>query len=267
MSATDLPQLRWDLHLHPGPATERRWADGDAMCAAARSAGVYGFVWKSHVTHTVDLCREAACDGVTAIPSVILNPWTNAHEVLAAMDAGGVWLWGPSRDANGGLNWELDLPSWWPEVRAGLGHIGHQVVLATAHLGRAGRLEFARTAVELESAVCSVTHSLYIDLDEAAALASLGCAFELDLFTSAFPIDGRPVRSLEQQVVDLRRTGATVYLTSDGGQVDTGNPFEFAARRIALLASRLDAGTTKAIVESGPQALVAWAFERRATRA
>jgi hypothetical protein len=263
----DVPRLRWDLHLHPGSAAERRWADGPGMCAAGRAAGVRGFVWKSHVAHTVDLCRAAACDDVAAIPSVILNAWTNQREVMTALEAGGVWLWGPSRDALGALSWDLDLPPWWPEVRARLGHLDHHVVVATAHLGRAGRLELAETAAELESVVCSITHSLYVDVEEAQQLAGLGCAFELDLFTSAFPIKGRPARRLEEQAVALTGTGATVYLTSDAGQIDTGNPFEFTARQIALLASRLATSTVSAMVETGPEAIAAWALKRSGTLA
>lgn len=198
---------------------------------------------------------------------MILNPWTNPRDVMGALDAGGVWLWGPSRVTGGDLGWELDMPSWWPEVRAGLAHLGHRVVLATAHLGRAGRLEFARTAAELESVVCSVTHSLYIDAAEAQQLAAVGCAFELDLFTHVFPLDGRPSRSLDGQVAALRDTGATVYLTSDAGQLATGNPFEFTARQIELLAARLDAGAVSAIVEAGPEAIATWAVGRRVTGA
>src|SRR5665811_668175 len=35
LTAMNVPRLRWDLHLHPGTAAERRWADGPGMCAAA----------------------------------------------------------------------------------------------------------------------------------------------------------------------------------------------------------------------------------------
>lgn len=259
----DIAQLSWDLHLHPGSPAEDRWGDGPALCHAARAAGVRGFVWKSHTAHTVDSCRAINCQDVIAIPSVILNPWADKNGVIDGLDAGAPWLWGPSRDSTGGLGWDLNLPSWWPDVRARLPEIEHPILLATSHLGRAGRCELAETANELRHVICSVTHSLYIDVDEARDLAGAGCVFELDFYTSAFPPKGRPLRSLADHAVALKDTGATVYLTSDAGQKDTGNPFSFAADQIAKLASRLDAEALRTLVDTGPAAIATWAIGHR----
>src|SRR5206468_2426500 len=107
-----------------------------------------------------------------------------------------------------------------------LGHPG-PLALATAHLDKAGRAEFARLAAACANLHCSVTHSLYLALDELRELAHAGCTIEFDLYTWMFPLAGRPVNDFAGHVVTLMEEGHSVYLTSDAGRLETGNPYEF----------------------------------------
>lgn len=225
-----MSQLSWDLHLHPAPSAAPRWGDGRQIWEAARNAGVRGFVWKSHEEHTAQRCLALPSGPPTAIGSASLNAWATVDSVMGAVALGARWIWGPSRDSEGRLAWDLALPPWWPELRSALTTVPHSVVLATSHLDAAGRLELARTAAERPTIRCSVTHSLYLPVKEAAALSELGCAFEFDFYTAVYPVPGRPQGDLLRQAASLRETGSLVYFTSDGGQAQLGNPFEFSTR-------------------------------------
>lgn len=233
-----MSQLSWDLHLHPAPSAAPRWGDGLQVWEAARNAGVRGFVWKSHEEHTAQRCLALPPGPPTAIASASLNAWANVDSVMAALALGARWIWGPSRDSEGRLAWDLALPPWWPELRSALATLSHPVVLATSHLDAAGRLEFARSAAELSAARCSVTHSLYLPAEEAKALADFGCAFEFDLYTAVHPIPDRPRADLGTRAAALRETGSFVYFTSDAGQAQLGNPFSFANRVLSDLADK-----------------------------
>jgi hypothetical protein len=61
-------------------------------------------------------------------------------------------------------------------------------------------------------------------------LASLGCAFEFDLYTAYYPVKGRPSGDLMCLVERVASSGALVYLTSDAGQEQLGDPFSFSSR-------------------------------------
>jgi Family of unknown function (DUF6282) len=230
-----MSQLSWDLHLHPAPSAAPRWGDGRQIWEAARNAGVRGFVWKSHEEHTAQRCLALPPGPPTAIGSASLNAWATVDSVMGAVALGARWIWGPSRDSEGRLAWDLALPPWWSELRSALTTVAHSVVLATSHLDTAGRLELARTAAERPTIRCSVTHSLYLPVKEAAALSELGCAFEFDFYTAVHPVPGRPHGDLLGQAASLRETGSLVYFTSDGGQAQLGNPFEFSTRVLSDL--------------------------------
>ena len=233
-----MPQLSWDLHLHPAPSTAPRWGDGLQVWQAASEAGLRGFVWKSHEEHTAQRARGLPPGPPTAIGSASLNAWASLPSVLGAVDDGARWIWGPSRDSQGRLAWDLPLPAWWPELRSMLPALPHPVVLATSHLDAAGRLELARAAADVRDVHCSVTHSLYLPVEEAKVLADLGCAFELDLYTAVHPLPDRQHGDLVARATALRETGGLVYLSSDAGQEHVGNPFEFSSRVLSDLAEK-----------------------------
>ncbi len=244
----------WDLHLHPGPSSAPRWGDGLQVWNAARDAGVRGFVWKSHEEHTIDRCRSLPPGPPVAIGSASLNPWATAATVRSALQAGARWIWGPTRNANGDLAWDLPLPSWWPEL---LPDLPAGVVLATGHVDAAGREAFAVIASQLSGVYCSVTHSLYLDDNEMIALADLGCAFEFDLYTAAYPVPGRPRRDLLERARELRDHDVFVYLTSDAGQAHVGNPFDFSGRMLDQLATEAGDRLIDELAVEKPEAFVA----------
>jgi hypothetical protein len=233
-----MPQLSWDLHLHPAPSATPRWGDGLQIWQAAREAGLRGFVWKSHEEHTAQRAVGLPPGPPTAIGSASLNAWASLDSVMGAVAAGARWIWGPSRDSQGRLAWDLPLPPWWPELRSALATLPHPVVLATSHVDAAGRMELARAAAEIRGVHCSVTHSLYLPPEEATALGNFGCAFEFDLYTAIYPVPDRAHGDVLVRASAVRETGGLAYLSSDAGQQRVGNPFEFSSRVLTDLAGK-----------------------------
>jgi hypothetical protein len=251
-----MTHLSWDLHLHAGPSVTPRWGDGLRVWEAARDAGVRGFVWKSHEEHTAMRCQMLPQPPPLGIGSASLNSWATVESVIAAVHDGARWIWGPSRDPRGELGWDLELPSWWSQLKVELAHLPHPVALATAHLGAQGRLELARCGAEIPGVHCSVTHSLYLLPNEATALAEYGCAFEFDLYTSVHPIPGRPGGDIVELAERLLEGGSLVYLTSDAGQAQVGNPFEFSSRELSKLAGRRTDGLVAELAVTNPARFV-----------
>jgi len=244
-----MPTLSYDLHVHPAPSKAPRWGDGRRIWEAARDAGVRGFVWKAHEQHTAALCNELPAAPVRAIASASLNAWAALADVVAAVETGARWVWGPTLGPDSEVGWDLTLPAWWAELSRWLAESRTRLVLATGHLGAQGRAAMAKLADDHDHLLCSVTHSHFVPLDELEELAARGCRFEVDAYTLTVDIPGRKRAGLE----DVLARG-TVYFTSDGGQASTGNPFVFGART-------LDAVARDAAMEIGvdnPAALVRW---------
>ncbi len=249
-------RLSWDLHLHPAPSADPRWGDGLRLWQAALDAGVHGFVWKSHEEHTVERCHSLPPGPPVAIPSASLNSWATPDSVIGAVEAGARWIWGPSRDADGRLAWDIPLPGWWPELKAELAALSHPVVVATSHLDSKGRAELAAAAAELPLVHCTVTHSLYIPQDEADTLAGFECAFEFDLYTYIYPLPGRPTGDLVEQARRLVQRGVLVYIASDAGQAHVGNPFEFSGRVLTDLARGVGDDLVESLADENPSRFV-----------
>jgi hypothetical protein len=245
--------LSYDLHVHPGPSVARRWGDGRRVWRAAARAGVLGFVWKAHEEHTVARCRELPTEPVRAIGSASLNPWAGFDDVTVAIETGALWLWGPTQDAGGAIGWELPLPREWERIAAWVAEFDAPLVVATGHLGAEGRAAFAELAAGRPNRICSVTHSLYVPLEEARSLGDSGCVFEVDAYTYAHEIPGRTRGDL-RELLDL---DALVYYTSDGGQQSTGDPFAFGARVLDELAAEIGAERAREIGVVNPAAIVA----------
>jgi hypothetical protein len=248
-------QLSWDLHVHPGPADQGRWGDHRRVWAAASDAGLAGFVWKEHARRIEADAALLPAGGARCLPSLVMNTWASAADVAESLAAGVQWYWGPTRDADQRLRWDLDLPGWWPEARELLLSSPRPVVLSTGHLNSAGRRELARTAAAGGNLRCSVTHSRYLREPELRELVGLGCALEYDLFTASFPIAGRPERSLAAALCDALELGGIVYLTTDAGQHAVGNPFDFAAAKLIELERSTSTGIVREAARTGPSAL------------
>jgi hypothetical protein len=252
-------QLSWDLHVHPAPSTVPRWGDGAAIQAAAARAGVRGFVWKSHEMHTAKLAVALPRSGPRAIGSASLNAFATPESVRNAIAAGARWVWGPTYDA-GGVGWDLPLPPIWNDVVAVLQSLQTPLVLATGHFGAAGRRAFAELARQLPNARCSITHSLYLADDEVAALHRLGCAFEVDFYTAAHAVHGRPAIDLAAGLQRLSALGVFAYLVTDAGQVATGDPYLFSAATLGALRGRLSDELLQTVAVTNPAAMAAHAL-------
>jgi hypothetical protein len=225
---------------------------------AAEAAGVRGFVWKAHEQHTPRLCAALPPSPVRAFGSASLNPWSTLADVLQALEDGAAWAWGPTVSPEGETGWDLELPPYWPQLAGELQGIERPLVLATGHVGAAGRARFAATAAGDAHLLCAVTHTLYVPPAELLELAEDGAVFEIDAYTLRHDLPGRTRHSPNQMVAMLEDAGAVVYFTSDGGQASTGNPFVFGAESLDVLATSIgDTRAAKLGVE-GPAALVAW---------
>jgi hypothetical protein len=250
-------QLSWDLHLHPGPASEGRWGTGPELWRAASAAGVAGFVWKEHARRIEAEVSRLPDTGPRCLPSLVMNSWAGPEDVAESLAAGVRWFWGPTRDAEGKLCWDLSVPSWWPEAEDLLVASGLTVVLSTGHLDRRGRRRLAEAAARNDKVMCSVTHSLYVPEEELGELVELGCAFEHDLFTASFPIPGRPERELASALARALELGGLTYLTSDAGQAGIGNPFAFAAEALEVLAKAASVTVVSEVARTNPARVAA----------
>jgi hypothetical protein len=247
-------QLSWDLHVHPGPSSVPRWGTGLEIQAACARAGVAGFVWKSHDGHTARACRDLPADGPRAIGSASLNAWATPASVEEAIADGAGWVWGPTY-REGGVGWELALPDQWPAFMDLLAKVERPLVLGTGHLGGAARRAFAEFAAATPNLTCSVTHSLYLDANEVAELRRLGCLFEVDLYTSTRAIHGRPRTDLAAGIAALRAAGAWVYVTTDCGQKDVGDPYVFSRTALDAFADTIGEEAAQEVAVEHPREL------------
>ncbi len=110
-----------------------------------------------------------------------------------------------------------------------------------------------------------MTHSLYLHDSEVRALAEMGTVFEADLYTMFNDIRSAPVAPLPSRA-DLcwsargpRGLGRLLYLTSDAGQLATGDPYQFVAHCLSSLALPHDMKGTLAM--SAPREVAAQVFE------
>ncbi len=247
-------QLSWDLHVHPGPSSVPRWGTGAEIQAACARAGVAGFVWKSHEGHTARACRDLPAAGPRPIGSASLNAWATPDNVKGALDDGAGWVWGPTY-LEGRVGWDLPLPVAWSAFAGLLRAYRRPLVLATGHLGVEGRRAFAEFASELPHITCSITHSLYLHRDETTALRRLGCLFEVDLYTATHEIHGRPSVDAAAGIAALHSEGTHVYVTTDCGQKDVGDPYVFSRRTLDAIAATMGEAETHEVAVANPARL------------
>jgi hypothetical protein len=256
--------LSWDLHVHPGSSAEGRWGDGQAVRDAARRAGVRGFVWKSHSGSTAAAAAGFSPGPPHVIPSIVLNKQVAPDDLRHALRQGVRWIWGPSRQPDGTLGWELPLHPQWTEMRLILTGSSTPVVLATSHLDIHGRREFAALCASTSSMLCTVTHSLFLTDDEVVSLARAGAVFEVDLYTLTRPVRGVPAAALGPRVDLVHSLGSVIYLTSDAGQAAVGDPYVFVDRELRRLADEL-ADTLPRLTIAGPDRVAGHILQDHAT--
>ncbi len=252
-----MPQLSFDLHVHPGPSVMvPRWGTITEVRAAAARAGVRGLVWKSHEQHTAAQVATLDSQGPLVIGSASMNAFSTAADVTAAMAAGARWVWGPSRRPDGGMGWDLPLPDWWPTLRAALDVPHAMVVLGTGHTDSPGRRALAEAA-HATGDICSVTHALRLSDVELQQLVALGCVLEVDLYTGTHQVPGLPPIDLAAGMTRLAARDLPFYLTSDAGQAETGDPYRFSAEVLAALSQRVGAPLVTEAAVVGPERIVA----------
>ena len=110
-------------------------------------------------------------------------------------------------------------------------------------------------AAPLAHVTCSMTHSLYLDDAEVAALKPLGCLFEVDLYTSTRAIHGRPRTALATGIRTLLDANAEVYVVTDFGQSDVGDPYVASRAVLDALAGELGEEVTTAVAIANPRRL------------
>lgn len=181
---------------------------------------------------------------------------TNQRRALSLRTPQALWLWGPTQTRSGRIGWDLPLPAVWKRLTKFLDALERPLVLATGHLGADGRAAFAALAGASDRLICSITHSLYVPLEEALALAANECAFEIDAYTYRFDVDGRRRADTKHHVERLGKAGALVYFTSDGGQASTGNPFLFGSRVLDEIGHEIGLDAAEALSVANPAALL-----------
>lgn len=247
--------LSWDMHVHFGAESEARWGGAAQIARAAANASMHGVLLKHHGRNTVGDAAAVVDGDVTVLGSISLNPWSTLTDLVDAIDAGGRWVWAPTRAASeSGSPWDLELPSWWAEAERAMVDSGKSFVLATGHLRADERLRIARTA-QRHGWLCSVTHSGYVRETDARRLAEIGCVFEFDLYTWLHPVVGRPSYDLVATLSDAAARGRSAYITSDAGQASTGNPYLFVSRALKRLEKHVSRDILTEAIDTVPARL------------
>lgn len=231
---------RFDPHLHSAPSTRLRWGTDLDVVEAAGRHGMKGFVLKSHHEPTAARAtiasRYAERLGIdcAVLGSVVLNPWITPVELERALELGARVVWWPTLDESGRVG-GFGLPAIHEEA-LDLLHGRRGVVVATGHLALAPALTLVEAARE-RGLPAVATHPLNPDIGVGAEggreLARRGAVIE---------VDARSLRLLRERgtepaqlVSELLADTPAAYACSDGGQVETCDPFEFLAEELALL--------------------------------
>ena len=204
----------------------------------------------------VRACRELPPGPPWAIGSASLNAWAELDDIAAAIADGALWVWGPTQ-GHGEVGWDLPLPNAWSAIADLVRETRTPLILGTGHLGSEGRRAMAELAASHRHLRCSVTHSLYVPTSEVAVLHGLGCLFEVDLYTGTRTIKGRPTVDLGAGIRALHDLDTTVYLTTDAGQRDVGDPYLFSAATLATLALSLSADVLEQVAVTNPNRVAA----------
>jgi hypothetical protein len=234
-----------DLHVHAAPSSTPRWGSDLDLVEAATRAGVRQVVIKSHHEPTAARAaiaseyarrRELDC---RVLGSVTLNPWIGREQLERALELGAAIVWWPTRGSDGsdrglGLPALHDLAVQALATRPG-------TLAATGHLGAGAAATLVEECVGAGVPVVA-THALNPDvgvgLEAGRALAAAGAFAEVDAY--ALRRLRRSGADGAAQVAALASAGPT-FVSSDGGQTETGNPFEFLAGELdELVAAGLD---------------------------
>jgi hypothetical protein len=255
--ARGLVRGAYDLHVHVAPDVPARRIDDVALAHRCAEVGLAGFGLKSHYTSTAERAQivSAAVPGVRAVGTITLN-WAVggmnplAVEIAAREGARIVWmptvdspaetagrtepkpgdkvpLWAKLQHELRGLGFSVeavevtgDDGQLLPETRLVLETIArHDLILATAHLGRDDTFAVVDGAFEAGVKTVVVTHPEFtcqnFSIEDQVALAGKGCLIERCLTT---PHSGKT--TFEHVFDGVRAVGVERNFFSS----DCGNP-------------------------------------------
>jgi hypothetical protein len=215
----------YDLHVHVAPDVPERRIDDVALAHRCDEVGLAGFGLKSHYTSTAERAQivSAAVPGVRVIGTITLNRAVGGMNPLAveiAAREGARIVWMPTVDSPAETAGRTEpqpgdkVPQWaklqhelrtlglgieavevtdgdgalLPETRQVLGVIArHELILATAHLGRDDTFAVVDGAFEAGVQTVVITHPEFtcqdFSIEDQVALADKGCLIERCLTT------------------------------------------------------------------------------------
>jgi hypothetical protein len=271
--ARELVRGAYDLHVHVGPDVPPRRIDDRTLAVRFAGLGLAGFALKSHYTSTAERARVVSglTPGVQAIGTLTLNQAVGGMNPLAveiAAREGALIVWMPTVDSPAETAGRSEpkpgdkVPQWaklqhelrrlglgvepvhvtgddgrlLPETRDVLRAIArHDLILATAHLGRDDTFAVVDGAREAGVRRIVVTHPEFtcqdFSIDDQVALADRGCLVER-CFTT--PHSGKT--TWKHVLEGVRAVGVERTLISS----DLGNPdYPAVEDGLALWADRL----------------------------
>ncbi len=255
--ARELVRGAYDLHVHIAPDVPPRRIDDVALAQRFSEVGLAGFGLKSHYTSTAERAQivSAAVPGVRAIGTLTLN-WAvggmNPLAVEVAAREGARIVWMPTVDSPAETAGRTEpkpgdkVPQWAKlqhelrelgfsieavEVRDDAGELlpatrlvletiaRHDLILATAHLGRDDTFAVVDEAFAAGVKTVVVTHPEFtcqnFSIEDQVALADKGCLIERCLTT---PYSGKT--TYEHVFDGVRAVGIERNVFSS----DCGNP-------------------------------------------
>ena len=247
----------YDLHVHVGPDVPERRIDDVSLAHRCAELGLAGFGLKSHYTSTAERARivSSLVSGVRAIGTLTLNRAVGgmnplAVEIAAREGARIVWMptvdspaetagrsepkpgekvpqWAKLQHELRGLGFPIDAVhvrggdgALLPETRLVLETVArHDLVLATAHLGRDDTFAVVDGAFAAGVKTVVVTHPEFtcqnFSIEDQVSLADRGCVIERCLTT---PYSGKT--TYEHVFAGVRAVGVERNVFSS----DCGNP-------------------------------------------
>jgi hypothetical protein len=247
----------YDLHVHVGPDVPERRIDDVSLARRCAELGLAGFGLKSHYTSTAERARivSSLVPGVRAIGTLTLNRAVGgvnplAVEIAAREGARIVWMPtvdSPAETAGRSEPKPGDKVPQWAKLQHELRGLGfpieavrvrdeagellletrlvletiarHDLILATAHLGRDDTFAVVEAAFEVGVKTVVVTHPEFtcqnFSIEDQVALAERGCLIERCLTT---PYSGKT--TYEHVFDGVRAVGTERNFFSS----DCGNP-------------------------------------------
>jgi len=274
--ARELVRGAYDLHIHVGPDVQKRIVDDVTLAHRFAELGLGGFGLKSHYTSTAERAQivSGVAPGVRAIGTITLNRAVGGMNALAveiAAREGARIVWMPTFDSPAETAGRTEpkpgdkVPMWaklvhevrqlgfpvdpvevtddagelLPETRLVLETIArHDLILATAHLGRDDTFAVADGAFAAGVQTVVITHPEFtcqnFSIEDQVALADKGCLIERCLTT---PHSGKT--TYEHVFAGVRAVGIERNFFSS----DCGNPdYPPVEDGLALWADELLAG-------------------------